>query len=399
MSRLVFFLCFCFTYNSFANFSSGYEFYKEKDYIGAFNIWDTLSRKGDFKSTIWLGWLYENGMGVIQDKQKALDLYSSIANQRIIDIERGADPVCDYISDNYLDSLKKINDISTSLTTTYNVCSKIIYFYNGGYINKIFRDFKGITGTSPSVYTSSFENESIDIRTAINTGVALAHQQLAEIYIKDNNIEAAIDEYQSASTVFDNSKFNLSVLYLELKKYKEAVYWLRNAADNYIPEAEYNLGLLYSNGLGVGKNNYTARYWFERAAKQNLSDAQYKLGLIYHFGDDVSRSEEQAIFWYLQAIDNGHSKAMYNLGSMYLIASEKSIQKTGLELIKKSAIFGNHKAQLALGSLYFHENIINPQNMGAAKEFLDKAMRNTEADSYTIKYAKEMLEKYFFYNN
>ena len=37
--------------------------------------------------------------------------------------------------------------------------------------------------------------------------------------------------------------------------------------------------------------------------------------------------------------------------------------------------------------------------MGAAKEFLDKAMRNTEADSYTIKYAKEMLEKYFFYNN
>jgi TPR repeat protein len=338
-------------------------------------------------------------MGVIQDKQKALDLYSSIANQRIIDIERGADPVCDYISDNYLDSLKKINDISTSLTTTYNVCSKIIYFYNGGYINKIYRDFKGITGTSPPVYTSLFENESIDIRTAINTGVAAAHQQLAEIYIKDNNIEAAIDEYQSASTVFDNSKFNLGVLYLELKKYKEAVYWLRHAADNNIPEAQYNLGLLYSDGLGVEKNNYTARYWFERAAKQNLLDAQYKLGLISHFGDDVSRSEEQAIFWYQKAIDNGHSGAMYNLGSMYLLTDERYIQRKGLELIQQSAISGNHKAQLALGSLYFHENIINPQNMGTAKWFLDKAVRNAEADSYTIQYAKEMLEKYFFYNN
>lgn len=46
-----------------------------------------------------------------------------------------------------------------------------------------------------------------------------------------------------------------------------ALRWCRMAADQALPEAQFQLGLMYMNGRGVEKNQLTASYWFNRAAR------------------------------------------------------------------------------------------------------------------------------------
>ena len=49
--------------------------------------------------------------------------------------------------------------------------------------------------------------------------------------------------------------------------YDEAVKWLRKAASHGLSDAEYSLGLMYRNGLGVQEDEEEARKWFEKVEK------------------------------------------------------------------------------------------------------------------------------------
>lgn len=45
-------------------------------------------------------------------------------------------------------------------------------------------------------------------------------------------------------------------------------------------DAQYQLGSLYRNGLGVAQDDRAAFIWIERAAQQHSAKAQYHLGVI-----------------------------------------------------------------------------------------------------------------------
>ena len=55
------------------------------------------------------------------------------------------------------------------------------------------------------------------------------------------------------------------------------------------PAAQFNLGVMYERGLGVGQNLTQAVTWYRRAVEQNYPPAQYNLGLLYSDGRGVSR--------------------------------------------------------------------------------------------------------------
>ena len=50
----------------------------------------------------------------------------------------------------------------------------------------------------------------------------------------------------------------------------EAVKWYRKAAIQNLPEAQYNLGVLYLNGKGVEQNSDIAQNWFSKACDNGL---------------------------------------------------------------------------------------------------------------------------------
>lgn len=82
-----------------------------------------------------------------------------------------------------------------------------------------------------------------------------------------------------------------------------------------IPEAQHDMGAIYVAGHGPIKQDLKrAVFWFEEAAKNNIANAQYNLGVLYHQGMGVDKNLDRAIALYQKASDQGHPEAQYNLG-------------------------------------------------------------------------------------
>jgi uncharacterized protein len=65
--------------------------------------------------------------------------------------------------------------------------------------------------------------------------------------------------------------------------------------------AQYNLGVLYSIGLGVEQDDIEASKWFRRAADRGLPAAQMRLGTAYREGKGVPEDLKEAYFWFTLA--------------------------------------------------------------------------------------------------
>lgn len=62
--------------------------------------------------------------------------------------------------------------------------------------------------------------------------------------------------------------------------YPEALRKFRNISTLGVPEAEYRLGMMYAEGLGVPKNPRLAAYWLKQAARQKFPGARDALASI-----------------------------------------------------------------------------------------------------------------------
>jgi TPR repeat protein len=89
--------------------------------------------------------------------------------------------------------------------------------------------------------------------------------------------------------------------------YAEAANWLRKAADQGDADAQYERGLLYSQGRGVTQNYAEAAKWYRKAAEQGNDPAQYELGLLYNGGATT--------LWFMA--EKGDAKAQYEYGHYY----------------------------------------------------------------------------------
>ena len=62
--------------------------------------------------------------------------------------------------------------------------------------------------------------------------------------------------------------------------YAEAFRKFRNISTLGVPEAEFRLGLMYAEGLGVQKNPRLAAYWLNQAAQQKFPGARDALASL-----------------------------------------------------------------------------------------------------------------------
>lgn len=101
------------------------------------------------------------------------------------------------------------------------------------------------------------------------------------------------------------------------KKFANALPTFRTRAEAGDAVAQYNLGVLYSDGIGTERNYKEAFKWFRLAAEQGDADAQNSVGIMYYEGQGVGKNYSQAFHWYNLAAEQGHVAAQYNIGIMY----------------------------------------------------------------------------------
>lgn len=77
-----------------------------------------------------------------------------------------------------------------------------------------------------------------------------------------------------------------------------AAYWYKEAAEQGVIEAQFNLGTMYAAGSGVPKGFRRAVKWLSAVSNNGLSPGQYNLGALYEHGVGIRIDEQTAVLWY-----------------------------------------------------------------------------------------------------
>lgn len=129
-----------------------------------------------------------------------------------------------------------------------------------------------------------------------------------------------------------DAQYELGMCYYEGKgvgrNYEMAAKWLSMAAAKNHPDAQYFLAWLYSMGYGVEKDLVKSFELYLAAAQQNNANAQYALGSCYGKGVGVKQNYREALEWSEKALKNGLRIAAYAVG-VYKAQLEK-LMKNGL---------------------------------------------------------------------
>ena len=153
--------------------------------------------------------------------------------------------------------------------------------------------------------------------------------QLGRAYQRASNFTAAVDQYRKAAKKgYAPAQNNLGFMYENglgvPKDFREAIAWVRRAAENGDRTAQFGLGVIYENGRGVQKDVAQASRWYRKAAEQGYEEAinalrklaeqgnafaQFNLGVMYENGLGVSKNLETAIAWYRKAAEQGFAPA------------------------------------------------------------------------------------------
>lgn len=137
--------------------------------------------------------------------------------------------------------------------------------------------------------------------------------------------------------------------FLSRNEYVDALNWFRKAAEKGYGKAQYNLAVMYDNGLGVGKNFKEALKWFEKAAQQGNADAQFTLAWMYDEGYGVGIDATEAISLYRKAAEKGNTHAQYELGARYEFGNNVRKNITvAVSWYRKAAEQGNAAAKQRL---------------------------------------------------
>lgn len=112
---------------------------------------------------------------------------------------------------------------------------------------------------------------------------------------------------------------------------------------------QYNLGVMYRDGIRVKKDLDKAIYWFKLSAEQGFDNAEVNLGQLY----EINNNPELAFSWTYKSATKNNLMAINNLAKYCLIGfgTPKSIERS-FALYSLAAENGLAEAQLNLSSLY-----------------------------------------------
>jgi TPR repeat protein len=103
-------------------------------------------------------------------------------------------------------------------------------------------------------------------------------------------------------------------------------------------DCQFNVALMYEQGIGVTKDEKESVVWYRKSANQGSANAQFNLGVLYEKGRGVAVDFVQANQWYRKASVQGDALAIGNLGMLYLRGDGVKADKTaGLALLLLSA--------------------------------------------------------------
>lgn len=131
---------------------------------------------------------------------------------------------------------------------------------------------------------------------------------------------------------------------------------LRHVGETSVPVILNIIGL-----ESAKRENYEEAFTcFVAAAQQGYSKAQFNTGVCYEKGRGVGKDKEKALHYYWQAAVGGHKQAQYRYAKLLLTSrGQQSLEElnTAINLLEQAAAAGLTKAQVCLASVYTQEPV------------------------------------------
>lgn len=154
-------------------------------------------------------------------------------------------------------------------------------------------------------------------------------------------------------------------------------------------QSEYEKGVCYFQGYGVGQDFAKAVKMWKKAAKKGHAKAEFSLGYCYANGVGVEKDVEEAMVWYHEAAEQGDADAQYNLGLLYIDGADDSAKfEKAAEMFQKAAEQGHVRA---MNNLAFCLCRIGPERYDGYPEVMSWLKRAADQGHWK---AKEAFEEY-----
>lgn len=203
-----------------------------------------------------------------------------------------------------------------------------------------------------------------------------AQVNIAITYFNNKNYAESVKWFTKAAESGNaTAQYNLGNMYSDgvgglTKDPIEAVKWYGKAAEQGYGFAQNNLGIAYENGQGVKQDYAEAIKWFTKAADQNVAVAQNSLGAMYAKGEGVPQDDTKAMQWYQKAAENGDAKGQFNLGAMY--ASGQSVKKDVVQAYLWISLAAGKNKSYAIKRLADLQEVMTPEQISEGKKLVSE---------------------------
>ena len=147
-----------------------------------------------------------------------------------------------------------------------------------------------------------------------------------------------------------DEEFKSAIKYVEEKQFFEAYQIFSSLAELEIPEAQFNLALLYSNGLGTPKNFRLALYWSWQAHLNDHETAIEQVNKTYELINENLRNSvaETTIEELVASAQAGDRAAPLKLGKTYLGLFVEAQNQPAYLWLSISQAYGEERASALL---------------------------------------------------
>ena len=146
------------------------------------------------------------------------------------------------------------------------------------------------------------------------------------------------------------------------------------------PYLQYQIGMMYFQGLGTQINNQKSAEYFEKSAEQENQYAKRLLALEYISGKNFEQDVEKGISLLTECADGGDTFSCYKLGNLYLKGEiiNQNLDKAEKYLL---SVEDNDFTQYALGKLYLQKE---KYDIAKAISYFKKSANKNMWSSYQL---------------
>ena len=173
------------------------------------------------------------------------------------------------------------------------------------------------------------------------------------------------DRFDDAVAAYSNGNYALAIqIWSELANQGDTL-------------SQFNLGILYEQGLGVEQDVLRAVGFYTLAASADYAEAQINLAnILYSWTNDSPQNIEHAIYWWNQAAQSGNAEAQYRLGSLLLAGKKIPLNFESAKVwLEKAALQGHQQAKGLLAEVDLNTDFFTPR---------ENWIKEQDPEAYTV---------------